>query len=376
MANNIEKTYSLAVIAPKPTQVVANIPDSTPFVGPETLERRLGRRFELRLGANESLFGPSPRAVAAMNAAAHLAHFYGDPEGFELRTEIATRHGCSVENVVLASGIDELLMLFCRAFVAPGDSVATTRGSYPTFEYAARSVGARIETCAYEAFRVDLVSLAKLARSRSAKIAYIANPDNPTGSWHSPLQLASLDLDPGKLLLLDEAYADFAPQLAKFDPEDPSVVRLRTFSKAHGMAGIRIGYALGHADHVRTLDKLRLHFGVSSVAQAGALAALGDEGHLDWVVKETESARSWLAESLRQMGFDSIPSHTNFLAIDLGDAERAQNCLLRHRELGVFIRKPSLPPLDGHIRVSIGPMPVMQEFVARFRAVYSGCMKG
>jgi len=368
MANNNEKTYSLAVNAPKPTQVVANIPESTPFVGPETLERQMGRRFELRLGANESLFGPSQRAVAAMGAVAGKGYFYGDPEGFELRSAIAEHHGCAVENVVLASGIDELLMLFCRAFVAPGDPVVTTRGSYPTFEYAARSVGARIETCEYRSFEVDLLSLARLARDNAAKVAYVANPDNPTGAWHSPENLASADFDPGTLLLLDEAYADFAPVLDEFDPDNASVVRLRTFSKAHGMAGIRIGYALCHAEHVRTLDKLRMHFGVSSVAQAGALAALVDRDHLEWVVKETESARSWLAESMSGMGLGSIPSHTNFLTIDLGSVERAEGCLLRLREMGVFIRKPGLPPLEGHIRVSIGPLPVMQEFLDRFQA--------
>ena len=367
MANNNEKTYSLAVIAPKPTQVVANIPESTPFVGPEALERQMGRKFDLRLGANESLFGLSPRAVAAMGAAAEQGYFYGDPEGFELRSAIAERHGCSVENVVLASGIDELLMLFCRAFVAPGDAIVTTRGSYPTFEYAARSVGARVETCEYKAFQVDLFSLSRLACDNSARIAYVANPDNPTGTWHSPESLAHLSLDSSTLLLLDEAYADFAPVLDEFDPDNPSVVRLRTFSKAHGMAGIRIGYALCHAQHVRTLDKLRMHFGVNSMAQAGALAALGDVAHLESVVKETEAARTWLAESMSKLGLASIPSFTNFLTIDLGSVERAQSCLLRLREKGVFIRKPGLPPLDGFIRVSIGPIPVMQEFLDRFQ---------
>jgi histidinol-phosphate aminotransferase len=360
--------YPFDVLVPRPTDVVAAIPATTPFVGPEAIEREMGQSFELRLGANESLFGPSPHAIEAMQAQAAIGHFYGDPEGYRLRTEIAMRNECGIENVILASGIDELLMLFCRAYVAPGDKVVTTRGSYPTFEYAVRSVGGELNYADYANARLNLPALTEVANELAAKALYIANPDNPTGSWRDPRSIDGIfeNLREDCLLLLDEAYADLVPELDHFDPANPRVVRFRTFSKGYGMAGIRVGFALASSAHVTAINKIRMHFGVSSVAQAGALAALRDTEFLHTVVSETRRVRQWLANQLSNIGVASLPSQTNFILIDLGSKERAEACLLSLRAARVFVRKPALPPLDKYIRVSIGPQPVMEEFVRRF----------
>lgn len=357
---------------PHPNSIVAAIPATTPFLGPEALEREMGRAFDLRLGANESLFGPSPLAVAAMQEQAAKGQFYGDPEGYELRQEIARRHGCDIEKVILASGIDELLMLFCRAYLGYGYSALTTHGSYPTFEYAVRSVGGNLLYDLYsDEGTIDLESYSHFATVDAPHMVYLANPDNPSSTWHPPGRVAELRaaLHSDVLFLLDEAYIDFAPESAPFDPEDDGLVRLRTFSKGYGLAGIRIGYALCSAAHVRALNKIRMHFGVSSVAQAGALAALRDEDHLRFVVEETSRVRGWLAHELQGRGFDSLPSHTNFLTIDMGSEERATAMVVALRHKGVFIRKPAQPPLDRFIRVSIGPKVVMEEFVRRFEDV-------
>ncbi len=356
---------------PLPTELIRALPSTTPFVGPETLERMTGRKFELRLGANESLFGASPVAIEAMSQSAAMGHFYGDPEGFDLRTEIAERHGTTIDHVVLGSGIDDLLMLFCRAYLSPGDNALATHGSYPTFEYAVQSVGARMLFDLYtDEGMVDLESLTHFAQVDAPPVVYIANPDNPTGSWHSPAALAEFrqSLHRDVLFLLDEAYADFAPEVAPFDPSDHGVVRLRTFSKGYGMAGIRVGYALCAPEHVANVNKIRLHFGVSNVALAGALAALRDQDHLRTVVRETELARAWLASEMLKLGFPSIPSHTNFLTIRIGTKEKAADLLLALRKRGVFIRKP-MKAFDECIRVSIGPQSVMEEFMGRFAEV-------
>lgn len=355
---------------PSPNPIVAAIPATTPFVGPETLEREMGKSFELRLGANESLFGASPHAIEAMRKAAAIGHFYGDPEGYRLRAEIAARNGCGIENVVLASGIDELLMLFCRAYLSPGDKVVTTRGSYPTFEYAVRSVGGELNYAEYQDARLNLSALTETANEIFANVLYIANPDNPSGSWCDPgsVQGGLANLNEGCLLLLDEAYSDFAPELDPFDSSNPNVVRLRTFSKGYGMAGIRVGFALAHADHVAAINKIRMHFGVSTVAQAGALAALRDAEFLASVVSETGRVRQWLISELSKLGVATLASHTNFLLVDLETKERAEACLVALRQQRVFVRKPVLPPLDKYIRVSIGPQAVMEEFVRRFQA--------
>lgn len=332
----------------------------------------MGRKFDLRLGANESLFGASPLAVEAMRKAAGQGHFYGDPEGFELRSEIAERNGCSIENVVLGSGIDDLLMLFCRAYLMPGESALTIHGSYPTFEYCVRSVGGSLLYDLYaDEGTIDLESMAHFAQVDAPPVVYLANPDNPSGTWHTPSEIAAFreTLHSDVLFLLDEAYADFAPEIAPFDPEDHGLIRLRTFSKGYGMAGIRLGYALCTPEHVRTLNKVRMHFGVSNVALAGGLAAIRDQDHLRKVVADTGNTRDWLADQMRALGFESIASHTNFLTIDMGSEERATKTLLALRDSGVFIRKPSQPPLDRYIRVSIGPQSVMEEFIRRFEVI-------
>ncbi len=352
----------------EPTSIVSAIPTSTPFVGPETLERQFGQAFELRLGANESLFGPSPKAIEAMKLQAANSQFYGDPEGHHLRSEIAHQNHCSIDNVLLGSGIDDLLMLFSRTCLGPGDLAVTTLGSYPTFEYAVRSVGGQLAHVPYLKNKVDLQALLRRARQSKAKILYLANPDNPSGSWHDPCTIQGLidELPADVLLLLDEAYMDFVPELGTFETELPNVVRFRTFSKAHGMAGLRIGYALCHQDHIATANKIRLHFGVNSVAQAGALASLQDPEHVKSVVAETSRVKDRLTDQLQIKGVSTLPSQTNFILIDLGNREGADACLVDLRDKRVFVRKPAIPPLDNYIRVTIGPPAEMELFLERF----------
>src|SRR5579872_215448 len=252
------------------TRRIASLPATVPFTAPEALERSSGRPFALRLGANESTFGPSPRACEAMRAAVERVQFYADPENYELRAAVAERWGVSLENVVVGSGIDDLLGLVVRAFLDEGETAVTSRGAYPTFNYDVVGYGGNLELVPYRDDRNDLEALAAAAHRTGARLVFLANPDNPTGSWHSGADLYTfLDALPARsLLLLDEAYCDFAPAeaLPTFDAEDARVIRLRTFSKAHGMAGARIGYAVGAASIIREFEKIRLHFGVNLVA--------------------------------------------------------------------------------------------------------------
>jgi len=336
----------------------------TPFVAPEALKRQLGRPLDLRLGANESAFGPSPKALEAMRLRASRAQNYGDPESLDLRTAIALQEGTSVENVLVASGIDELLSLFCRLFVNPGDAVVTTLGSYPTFDFAAAGAGARIERVRYRDDQVDLDALVGLATAQHAKIVYLANPDNPSGSWQSTERIREFTrrLPANSVLLLDEAYHEFAPSNGIRVSQPPNVVRLRTFSKAHGLAGCRIGFALAHPAIVQALQKIRMHFGVNAIAQAGALASLGDPGHVQSVVERTLQGRGRVEQLARELGLCPLPSATNFVAIDVGSKERAQALLRALLEHGVFLRMPSQPPLDRCIRVTIGQPEAMERF--------------
>ena len=241
------------------TRIVRALPPTVPFVPPEALERQQGRPLALRVGANESNFGISPRARQAMVEAVDQVHWYNDPEGSELRSALAVRHGVAREEVVLGAGIDELLGLLVRLFAEPGDAVVTSLGAYPTFNYHVEGHGAILHKVPYRVDREDLPALLDKARQVRPKLIYVANPDNPMGTYQRADELRDFiaQLPPDCVFLLDEAYIDFAPAEVHLplDTERASVVRLRTFSKAHGMAGARVGYALAHRDLVAALGQ-------------------------------------------------------------------------------------------------------------------------
>lgn len=308
------------------------------------------------MGANESAFGPSPKAVEAMAEAAASGHYYNDPDGYELRSAIAAHHGVGIENVVLGAGIDDLLLLICRALLEPGATAVSSLGGYPTFAYSVAGVGALLLTEPYREDRPDLEALALTANRSAGRVVYLADPDNPSGSASEPSEVKELRkrLPAGCALLLDQAYADFVDRQPTFQTEDAGVIRLRTFSKAHGLAGLRVGYALMASESARMLERIRLHFSVNRVAQAGALASLADREFLFDVVAQTAAARAELSEIGSAMGLRPIPSSANFVTFDAGSRERAERILAELQKRGVFIRKPGKPPLDSCIRVSVG----------------------
>ena len=353
---------------PRFTSLAAALPATVPFTGPETLERRAGRAFAARLGANESGWGPSPAAIAAMQTAAATAWRYGDPEFHDLRAALADHHGTTPAHVMPGEGIDGLLGLLVRLTMATHDVAVMSAGSYPTFAFHVAGFGARAETVPYAGHHADPDALLDAARRTGAKLLYLANPDNPMGTWHAAATILRLidRLPAHSLLVLDEAYADFAPAGAvpHIDPADPRVIRLRTFSKAHGLAGLRVGYAIGPATLLSAFDRVRNHFGLGLIAQAGALAALGDPAWLAHVVTETARARHRIATLGRDHGLTPIPSATNFVTLDCGSAAIAARTLAALATRGVFIRKPMVAPLDRCIRITAGPPPALDILAA------------
>ncbi len=344
---------------PRYTALIDGLPASVPFVGPEEQERARGEPFRARLGANESLFGPSPAAIEAMRA--ELAHVwkYGDPASFDLRAALAAHHRVAPENVLVGEGIDGLLGNLVRLVVEPGDAVVTSDGAYPTFNYHVAGFGGVLHKVPYRDDAEDLPALMALAADRDARLVYVANPDNPMGSWHrGEAIVAALDALPdGCLMVLDEAYVEFAPEgtAAPVAADDPRVIRMRTFSKAYGLAGARVGYALGQADLIRAFDKIRNHFGMNRVAQAGALAALLDGAWLAHVQAEAAGARAEIGRIAAQNGLTALPSATNFVAVDCGgDGTLAKRLVQALGARGVFVRMPFVAPQDRCIRVSCG----------------------
>ncbi len=344
---------------PRLTPLAASLPDTVPFVGPETQERSLGRPFRARLGANESRFGPSPAAIAATAAAAQEAWMYGDPEVHDLRAALAAHHGVTPAHVVVGEGIDGLLGTLVRLLAGPGDAVVTSLGAYPTFNFHVAGFGATLHRVPYRDDREDPDALLAKARETQAKLLYLANPDNPMGTWHPATTIEAMvdALPPGTLLVLDEAYADLAPATAipRIAPDDPRVIRMRTFSKGYGLAGLRVGYALAAPVLVKAFDKVRNHFGMGRVAQAGAMAALADQAFLHDVQAKVAAARDRITAIAAGNGLRALPSATKFGTVDCGrdgDFARAvlQGCIAR----GLFIRMPGVAPLDRCIRISAG----------------------
>ena len=344
---------------PKLTKLVDGLPSTVPFVGPEAAERARNATFAARIGANENVFGPSPKALEAMRKAAEGIWMYGDPENHDLKTALAEHHGVDFDNVVVGEGIDGLLGYLVRMTVGPGVRVVTSSGAYPTFNFHVNGYGGELVFVPYLDDREDPEGLMEAARKHEAALVYIANPDNPMGTWNGTAAMLRMieATPPGSLLILDEAYVECMPagDVLPFDTDDPRVIRMRTFSKVHGMAGARVGYAIGHKDLIRAFDKIRNHFGMCRISQAGALASLRDPEHLVSMVGRIERARQRIYEISRSCGLSPIPSGANFVAIDCGeDGLFAVRVLEELTRRGVFVRKPSVAPQDRCIRISAG----------------------
>ncbi len=341
------------------TPLVASLPSTVPFVGPETQERAKGATFAARLGANESVFGPSPKAIEAMKAAAVDVWKYCDPENHDLRVALAKHHGVRPENIMVGEGIDGMFGYLNRMLVEDGVTVVTSDGAYPTFNFHVAGYGGNLVKAPFVDDREDPESLINLARAENAALIYIANPDNPMGSWHSADVMQSMieAVPDGALLCLDEAYIEFAPEgvAPAIDVTDQRVIRFRTFSKAYGMAGARIGYAIAHEDLATAFNKVRNHFGVNRIAQAGALAALADQDYLREVKARVAASRDLISAIAAENGLQALPSATNFVAIDCGrDGAFAKSVLDELIARNIFVRMPFVAPQNRCIRVSAG----------------------
>jgi histidinol-phosphate aminotransferase len=341
------------------TSLTASLPSTVPFVGPETQERQIGKPFQARIGANESVFGPSPKALEAMRLAASEVWRYCDPENYDLKQELAKLHGVRPDNIVVGEGIDALLGNLVRLMVSEQTPVVTSLGAYPTFNYHVAGFGGRLELVPYKDDKEDLEALLAASMANSAALIYLANPDNPMGSWHNANSVQTMinAVPEGSILCLDEAYIEFAPELTAppIDVDNPRVIRFRTFSKAFGMAGARVGYGIAEAGLALAFNKVRNHFGVNSIAQAGALASVRDQNWLLNVRKLVETSRFEIGRIATANNLQPLDSAANFVAIDCGrDSAFARAILNELVARGIFVRMPFAAPQDRCIRVSAG----------------------
>lgn len=317
----------------------------------------MGVQFDLRLGANESSFGMAPRATEDVRRALHESNLYPDPTACELRRALAIRHGVAEQNLVVGAGIDELIMLVTRAVLDPGTTTVASRGTYPTFAYFVAGCGGVLSTVPYHKDAHDLSAIVEQAMKSKCRLVYLPNPDNPSGSYVPKSEIAAFAraLPSTSILVLDEAYAEYAPeQLPSVDENLPNVVRLRTFSKAYGLAGLRIGYALASEPVISAINKIRVQFSVSRISQIAARAALADDAFVAHVASRTATGRQIFANAAASFGLQTLPSATNFVCFDLTDEPTASALMASLAAIGVFVRMPPEAPLNRCVRVTVG----------------------
>ena len=358
-------------LSPRLTSLANSLPSSVPFVAPEMTERISGIPFIARLGANESSFGPSPKVKQVIADSTADVFKYGDPDAFDLKKELEKHLKVPCENIIVGEGIDGLMGILCRLMLEQGDIVVTSNGAYPTFNYQVKGAGGRLETVPYLADYEDPDALIEKARQYKAKMIYIANPDNPMGTHHNAETIQRMiDAVPKEsLLVLDEAYIELAPDgvAPKLDIANKNIIRLRTFSKAYGLAGARVGYAIGHTDLVKSFDKIRNHFGVNTIGQKAALAALKDQDYVSKVKVSIEQGRERINQIAIENGLNTISSSTNFVAVDCGvDGDFTRKVLSELVRMGIFVRMAFVPPQDRCLRVSVGIPEDIEHFAKAF----------
>lgn len=344
------------------TPLASALPSTVPFVGPEAIERQRGLVVKARIGANENGFGPAPSVLAAMREQAGGIWMYNDPENHALKEALATHLGTTATNIAIGGGIDELLGQIVRLVIEPGASVVTSLGGYPTFNFHVSGFGGKLVAVPYSRDREDLDGLLDAVKRENPPLVYFANPDNPMGSWWDAGSIVGFAkaLPETTLLILDEAYSETGPAAALPSIASlidlPNVIRTRTFSKAYGLAGARVGYAISTPGTALAFDKIRNHFGMNRLATVAALAALKDQAYLSEVVANIHAARERISVIARTNGLAPLPSATNFVAIDAGrDGTHARAIVDGLMQHGVFIRMPGVAPLNRCIRVSVGP---------------------
>ncbi len=323
----------------------------------EEVERELGHTA-IKLASNENPFGPSPKAIEAVRSSLDRVHLYPDSAGYALRRKLAEMHQLDMNQIILGAGSTELIELTAKTFLSVEDEGITSESSFLIYQLAIQETGATLTLVPLKDHSVDLVRIRQAVTPRT-KVIYLANHNNPTGTMFraSDFDRFLEGLPSHVLVVLDEAYFDYVEQddyshSLDYVREGKNVLVLRTFSKVYGLAGMRLGYGMGHQELIESLDRVRTPFNTSRPAQSAALAALEDHDHVARSVEINRRERHFLSEELMLMGVRFTPSVANFLLIDTGrDCEQDFLKLLQER---VIVRPMKVYNFPTSLRVTIG----------------------
>lgn len=354
-------------------EYILSIKPYTPGKPIEELEREMGISGSIKLASNENPLGPSPKAVASMQAAMKSLHRYPDGSGYYLTRKLAAKIGVRPETVVLGNGSDDVIGMLARALMQAGDEAVMTAPSFLMYEILVKSAGGIPVFVPLNNLAVDLDAMLSVVTEKT-RVIFINNPNNPTGTFIKKNVFTAFlkKLPPYVTVVLDEAYIEFAR-----DPdclnglsvigENPPVAVLRTFSKIYGLAGVRIGYGVMPVELAEILHRVRQPFNTSSIAQAGAIAALDDDAFLSQTLQLVRTELDFLQTALNKMAVTSFPTQANFFLIDVKqDAERVFQEMLKE---GVIIRSMVSYGYPRYIRVNVGTREENVRFLKAFEKV-------
>lgn len=317
----------------------------------------LPERRIIKLASNENPLGPSPAALAAMKTAARQVHLYPDGNAFYLKQKLAASLHIDPVNLILGNGSNDIIEFLGHALMGPGDDVVVSEYCFAIYPIVARLLGANVVTVPAKNHGHDLPAMAK-AITPGTRIIFVANPNNPTGTLAGADEVQQLieATPPNVVLVMDEAYIEFLEKPLDLVPlvhrmEKPNLILMRTFSKIHGLAGLRLGYGIAHPEFISALEKIRQPFNINSLAQAAGIAALDDLEHVRKTRENNFAGRKFLQESFAQMGLPFVESFANFVLVQVGQGQRVFDEMQKR---GVITRPMGGYKLPEWIRISIG----------------------
>ena len=361
--------------------IVENVPDYIRRIVPyvpgkpiDEVEREYGIQGSAKLASNENPLGPSPKAVAALRERLEELHLYPDGGCFHLRRALAAKLGVAPERLVFGNGSNELIELAVRTFLRPGDEALLSQGTFVAYGLALDAMGAALRTVPLKDFGYDLEGMAR-ALTPETRCVFLANPNNPTGTVYGRAEWQDFieRVGPDVLVVADEAYFEYVsdpdyPDSLDDHREDRAVLTLRTFSKAYGLAGLRIGYGIAHPEIVAMMNQVREPFNVNAAAQWAATAAVDDTEHLRRSIEVNLQGLALLAEGLAALGVEWVPSQANFILVRTGQVGRVYEELLRR---GVIVR-PVGPEFPEHVRVTVGTPDENRKFLDGLSRILDG----
>jgi histidinol-phosphate aminotransferase len=311
----------------------------------------------IKLASNENPLGPSRLALAAMKKALTHAHLYPDGNAFYLKQKLAAKLGVTPANLALGNGSNEIIEFLGHALLSPDAEVVVSQYCFAVYPIVTALFGAKLVTVPAKKYGHDLAAMLAAITPRT-RLVFVANPNNPTGTIVSPeaLQNFIAAVPPHVVIALDEAYIEFLEQKLDLVPEiaagrRPNLILMRTFSKIYGLAGLRIGYGIGHPELIAALEKVRQPFNINAISQAGALAALDDIKHVEKTQRINKRGIRFFARAFKRMKLEVVPSAANFILVRVGDGAKVFTEMQR---LGVITRPMGGYQLGEWIRISIG----------------------